>query len=104
MLLFEFVKLEVNTQKPNLKPPNPKTLNPFLKAPSPKPKILYMSGIASCTPREVANSAWAYSTIIGLAHAPWLTAVSSHACERIAEFDMQCVGNVLWSSKGEYVP
>eukprot|EP00446_Apocalathium_sp_SHHI-4_P092988 CAMPEP_0177441382 /NCGR_PEP_ID=MMETSP0369-20130122/4377_1 /TAXON_ID=447022 ORGANISM="Scrippsiella hangoei-like, Strain SHHI-4" /NCGR_SAMPLE_ID=MMETSP0369 /ASSEMBLY_ACC=CAM_ASM_000364 /LENGTH=1013 /DNA_ID=CAMNT_0018913249 /DNA_START=163 /DNA_END=3202 /DNA_ORIENTATION=+ len=60
-------------------------------------EVLERRGIESCTPREVSNTAWAYSTIIGRAHAPWLAAVAAYTCDRIFEFDMQCIGNVLWS-------
>lgn len=54
-------------------------------------------GLGSCSPREVANTAWAYSTIIGCSSIPWLAAVALYSCQRISEFDMQCIGNVLWS-------
>lgn len=60
-------------------------------------EILEGRGIHSCTPREVSNTAWAYSTIIGRAHSPWLSAIAAFSCERMAEFDMQCIGNMLWS-------
>eukprot|EP00933_Yihiella_yeosuensis_P013552 TRINITY_DN12501_c3_g1_i1.p1 TRINITY_DN12501_c3_g1~~TRINITY_DN12501_c3_g1_i1.p1 ORF type:complete len:717 (+),score=122.57 TRINITY_DN12501_c3_g1_i1:179-2152(+) len=60
-------------------------------------EVLHNRGINSCTPREVANSAWAYSTIIGRCHMPWMTAVASFSCQHISEFDMQGLGNVLWA-------
>ncbi|CAE8620523.1 unnamed protein product, partial [Polarella glacialis] len=60
-------------------------------------EVLEHRGIESCTPREVANSAWAYSTIIGRLHVPWMSAVAKYSCRHIAEFDMQGIGNVLWS-------
>jgi len=60
-------------------------------------EILDQRSIDSCTPREVSNMAWAYSTIIGCAHTPWLAAIAEYTPKRIAEFDLQCIGNVLWS-------
>eukprot|EP00971_Amphidinium_carterae_P306243 6086169-Amphidinium_carterae.1 len=54
-------------------------------------------GIGSCSPREVANITWAYSTIIGRAHLPWLQSVAAYTVQRVSEFDLQCLGNVLWA-------
>ena len=60
-------------------------------------EILGGRGIESCAPREIANAAWAYSTIIGRCHLPWMTAVAAYSQRHIHEFDMQGIGNVLWS-------
>ena len=60
-------------------------------------EILGGRGIESCAPREIANAAWAYSTIIGRCHLPWMTAVAAYSQNHIREFDMQGIGNVLWS-------
>lgn len=60
-------------------------------------ELLEHRGIESCSPREVANTAWAYSTIIGRCHVPWLRAVASFSTHRVREFDLQCIGNVVWA-------
>ena len=60
-------------------------------------EVLGSRGINSCAPREVANAAWAYSTIIGRCHWPWMQAVAEYSIQHICEFDMQGIGNVLWS-------
>ncbi|CAE7824085.1 hypothetical protein AK812_SmicGene40531 [Symbiodinium microadriaticum] len=60
-------------------------------------EVLGSRGIKSCAPREVANAAWAYSTIIGRCHWPWMQAVAEYSSQHICEFDMQGIGNVLWS-------
>lgn len=60
-------------------------------------EILGGRGIHSCAPREIANSAWAYSTIIGRCHVPWMTAVAQYSRSHVNEFDMQGIGNILWS-------
>eukprot|EP00438_Fugacium_kawagutii_P024197 Skav213519 [mRNA] locus=scaffold656:165825:168425:+ [translate_table: standard] len=60
-------------------------------------EILSGRGIDSCAPREIANSAWAYSTIIGRCHLPWMTAVAAYSRSHVHEFDMQGIGNILWS-------
>ena len=60
-------------------------------------EILNGRGIQSCFPREIANSAWAYSTIIGRCHIPWMEAVASYSRCHMNEFDMQGIGNILWS-------
>ncbi|CAE7773210.1 eef1aknmt [Symbiodinium pilosum] len=60
-------------------------------------EVLENRGIESCAPREVANAAWAYSTIIGRCHWPWMEAVAGFSESHICEFDMQGIGNVLWS-------
>ena len=60
-------------------------------------EVLDNRGIENCAPREVANAAWAYSTIIGRCHWPWMDAVAQYSRKHICEFDMQGIGNVLWS-------
>ena len=60
-------------------------------------EMLFVRGTESWLPREIANSAWAYSSIIGRCHWPFMTAISLYASQRVQEFDMQGLGNVLWS-------
>ena len=60
-------------------------------------EVLCGRGINSCAPREIANAAWAYSTIIGRCHVPWMAAVAEFSRSHVHEFDMQGIGNVLWS-------
>lgn len=60
-------------------------------------ELVFGRGTESCAPREIANSAWAYSSIIGRCHWPFMSAVAQYATRRVQDFDMQGIGNVLWS-------
>eukprot|EP00811_Abedinium_folium_P028218 NODE_4350_length_1903_cov_5.240991.p1 GENE.NODE_4350_length_1903_cov_5.240991~~NODE_4350_length_1903_cov_5.240991.p1 ORF type:complete len:585 (+),score=159.64 NODE_4350_length_1903_cov_5.240991:216-1757(+) len=60
-------------------------------------EVIVHRGIDSCAPREVSNMSWAYSSIIGRANVEWFTAVERYVPARIAEFELQCIGNTLWA-------
>ena len=55
-------------------------------------EILHGRGIDSCAPREIANAAWAYSTIIGRCHSPWMASVAEYSRCHMHEFDTQGIG------------